>query len=219
MKTEVIPAILVKTREDLLERIGRVSHAVSSVHIDVMDNKFVPNQTVGTNNFESLPKGIAYEFHWMVKDPEKEIVKIKGPHLHIVHVEAIGDWGAIKRAARDSGGKLGIALSPSTPIEKLEPYMEDISTVLVMSVEPGFDGQKYMVKVEEKVESLRRRYPKLHIEVDGGVNTETAVGATAAGADRLAAASAIFNSNDVRSAVQSLRESARKGKAGKRSIR
>ncbi len=214
METEVIPAILVKTREDLLEHINRVEHSVSAVHIDVMDSKFVPNKTVGIESFSNLPKSVSYEFHWMVKDPEHHISKTKGPHLHIVHVEAIGDWEAIKKAVKTSGGKLGIAINPSTPLERLEPYLKDVSRVLVMSVEPGFDGQKYMGQVESKIASLRKKFPNLAIEVDGGINPATAQSASKAGADKLAAASAIYNAADPGSAVKSIKESAMKGLKG-----
>ncbi len=215
METEIIPAILVKTKQDLIERINRVENSVSSVHIDVMDNKFVPNKTVGSESFSGLPKGVSYEFHWMVENPQEHIAKTKGPHLHIIHVEAIRDWSAIRKAAKEAGGKLGIAINPSTPLEKLEPYLKGdagVSRVLVMSVEPGFDGQKYMASVEEKIRRLRMKFPKLHIEVDGGINPATAQSASRAGADKLAAASAIFNASDTRSAVKAIMESAKEGK-------
>ncbi|MFH0817697.1 MAG: ribulose-phosphate 3-epimerase [Candidatus Micrarchaeota archaeon] len=212
MKTEVIPAILVKTREDLLERINRVKGRVSSVHIDVMDNKFVPNKTVGVELFSDLPAGVSYEFHWMVENPEEHIAKTKGSHLHIVHVEAIRNWGAIKKAAKESGGKIGIAINPSTPLEKLEPYLNDVSRVLVMSVEPGFDGQKYKTEVEKKIIALKKKFPKLIIEVDGGINPRTIQSASRAGADKFAAASAIYAATDTACAVRELNESAILGK-------
>jgi ribulose-phosphate 3-epimerase len=206
---EVLPAILVKSKEDLLDRINRVKGKVSSVHIDVMDNKFVPNKTVGPESFSNLPQGVHYEFHWMVESPENYISQTKGPHLHTVHVEAIKDWGAIKKAAKNSGGELGIAINPATPLSQIEPYLKDVSRVLVMSVVPGFDGQKYIPSVEEKIRELRKKHPALHIEVDGGINSETAKGASKAGADKLAAASAIYNAESVESAVKAIKNSAK----------
>lgn len=208
MEIEVIPAILVKRREDLLERINKVQGSVSSVHIDVMDNRFVPNKTIGPESFEELPKNFSYEFHWMVENPQDYISKTKGNHLHLVHVETIKDWGAIKKAAKDSGGRLGLVISPSTKVEKLEPYIHDVSRVLVMCVNPGFDGQTYMFEVEEKIRELRERFPKLQIEVDGGINPATAKSAAAAGADKLAAASAIYNAQNPHSAVQEIKRAA-----------
>ncbi|MCX6778100.1 MAG: ribulose-phosphate 3-epimerase [Candidatus Micrarchaeota archaeon] len=217
MDVEVIPAILVKNREDLLERINRVRDNVATVHIDVMDNEFVPNKTVGPESFEDLPAGIGYEFHWMVRNPEKYIERTRGKHLHVVHVETISgkNWNAVKKAVRESGGKLGIAINPATTLKELEPYLNDVSMVLVMSVVPGFDGQKYIGEVEGKIRELRRRFPELHIEVDGGINEETAAKAGAAGADKLAASSSIYRAENAKLAIKAIREAAmRKRKAG-----
>jgi len=210
MEPEIIPAILVKRREDLVERISRVKGLVSSVHIDVMDNEFVPNKTVGPEDFSNLPAGVTYEFHWMVKNPEDWIARTKGKHLHVVHIEAVEDWAAIKAACQKSGGKLGIAISPATPLTKLEPVMNDVSRILVMSVTPGFDGQKYIQQVEGRISELKRRYPKIEIEVDGGISPATAGRARAAGADKLAAASAIYSQPDARKAIEEIRKAAGK---------
>ncbi|MEW6329168.1 MAG: ribulose-phosphate 3-epimerase [Candidatus Micrarchaeota archaeon] len=211
---EVVPAILVKSREELLEQIARVRESVSRVHIDIMDNVFVPNRTLGLESLGGLPNGISYEFHWMVKKPEKWISKVKGDHLHLVHAETITDWGAVKRACASSGGRLGLVLNPETPIEKLEPYLKDVSRVLVMAVHPGFYGQKYIPDVEGKIRALRARFPKLEIEVDGGVNAETAERAGAAGADVLAAASAVFSAKNASEARERIREISEAGERG-----
>ncbi len=210
MEAEIIPAILVKRREDLLERINRVKGKVTSVHMDVMDNEFVPNKTVGPDDFAGLPGGVEYEFHWMVKNPEKWIEKVKGRHLHVVHIEAVENWQAIKEACKKAGGKLGIAISPATPIDRLEPVIKDVSRILVMSVVPGFDGQKYIIQVEGRIRELRRKYPKLEIEVDGGIGPATAARAHSAGADKLAAASAIFAQPDAGKAIEDIKNSAKK---------
>ena len=207
---EVIPAILVKRREDLLERIERVRGSVSSVHIDVMDNEFVPNKTVGLADFSDLPKGIDYEFHWMVKHPEQWIAKVPGNHLHVVHIEAVEDWNAIKAACKKAGGRLGVAISPATSLAKLEPVLPDVSRVLVMSVVPGFDGQKYIQQVETRISELRHRFPKLEIEVDGGIGPATAGRAHGAGADKLAAASSIYAAPDAKAAIEDIRRAAKK---------
>lgn len=210
MVAEVIPAILVKRREDLLEHIERVKGKVSEVHIDVMDGEFVPNRTVGPDDFENLPVGVRYEFHWMVKSPEKWIAKVKGNNLHVVHIEAVENWDAVKAACKKVGGRLGIAISPATPLSRLEPVLKDVERVLVMSVVPGFDGQKYMPEVEAKISALRRRFPKLEIEVDGGVGPATAAGAHAAGADKLAAASAIYAAPDAKAAIDNIKDAAKR---------
>src|SRR5574342_395090 len=91
MDVEVIPAILVKGREELLAHIEKVKPSVTTVHIDIMDNIFVPNNTIGPDGLTDLPSGLSYEFHWMVKDPENWLSKVPGKHTHLVHVETIYD--------------------------------------------------------------------------------------------------------------------------------
>ena len=210
MEPEVIPAILVKRKEDLLERIERVRGKARSIHIDVMDNEFVPNKTVGPDDFAGLPSGFDYEFHWMVKNPEQWIAKVNGNHLHVVHIEAVEDWEAVRQACKKAGGRLGIAISPHTPISRLEPVVKDVRMILVMSVVPGFSGQKYIPQVEGRVRELKHRYPKVEIEVDGGIEPATAGRARAAGADRLAAASAIYAQPDAGKAIEDIRNAAKK---------
>lgn len=212
MEVEVRPAILVKDREELLEHIEKVKPSVKTVHIDIMDNIFVPNKTVGLESLTNLPSGISYEFHWMVKDPENWISRVPGKHMHLVHVETISDWTEIEKARAD-GARIGLAINPPTPIEELYPYINDkkIDHVLVMTVNPGFSGQKYIKEVELKVNTLRAKFPKLEIEVDGGINQETSERASEAGANILAAASAIFMAKNVPEAVQNIHEAGIRG--------
>ncbi len=211
MALEVIPAVLVKTKEELLEHISRVRGHVETIHIDIMDNKFVPNFTIGVKELQELPPGLKYEIHWMVQKPEEWIAKVKGPHLHMVHVEAVENWEKVVAAVKGGGGRLGVALNPETQLEKVRPYLEKVQKVLVMSVHPGFYGQKYIKEVEGKVKELKRMFPKLEIEVDGGINPETAGGAVAAGADDVAAASAIFAKPDVGKAIGEIKEALKRG--------
>ncbi|MDD5337145.1 MAG: ribulose-phosphate 3-epimerase [Candidatus ainarchaeum sp.] len=206
-ETEIVPAVLAKTRELLLNSINRVRPYAHSVHIDVLDNVFVPNLTVGLEDLKSLPKDVKYEFHWMVREPEKWISEIQGVNTHIVHIETIGaNWEKIKLAARKTGSTLGLAINPETSVEKLLPYAKDVQILLVMSVHPGFSGQKYIKEVEEKIAFLRKKFPSLAIEVDGGISEENAFAAVKQGANRLAAASAIFGHENVEEAIQRLRK-------------
>ena len=216
MEPVVIPAILAKTREELLRRISQVGGLVKEIQIDVMDGEFVPNKTVGIDDLLAMPalqnadnaKNAKYEFHWMVKNPEKWIARMPGPHLHLVHVETIRSFDAIEKAVKKAGGRLGLAINPETPLEKLLPFASKAHRILVMTVHPGFSGQFYIAEMEKKIRELRRRFPSLDIEVDGGVNAETIRGAYAAGANVLAAASAIFSATDPRSAIASLKKRA-----------
>jgi transketolase len=213
MDVEVIPAILVKSREELIAQIEKVKPNVKTVHIDIMDNAFVPNSTVGLESLTNLPSGISYEFHWMVKDPENWITKVPGKHRHLVHVETIFDWSEIEKT-RALGGEIGLAINPPTSIEKIYPYIKDkeIKEVLIMTVNPGFSGQKYIVEVESKIRSLRAKFPNLEIEVDGGINAETSERASEAGANFLAASSAIFMAKSIPDALQNIYESGIRGR-------
>ncbi len=213
MDVEVIPAILVKSREELIAQIEKVKPNVKTVHIDIMDNAFVPNSTVGLESLTNLPSGIYYEFHWMVKDPENWITKVPGKHRHLVHVETIFDWSEIEKT-RALGGEIGLAINPPTSIEKIYPYINDkeIKQVLIMTVNPGFSGQKYIVEVESKIRSLRAKFPNLEIEVDGGINAETSERASEAGANFLAASSAIFMAKSIPDALQNIYESGIRGR-------
>ncbi len=217
MEPEVLPAILVKTRPELLSRILLVKDLVRTIQIDVMDNVFVPNKTVGIEDLiglPPLPKGVRYEFHWMVKNPERWIVRIDGPWTHIVHVETIesaGHFADIRRTVQASGGKLALALNPETPLENLGPFIKNVKMVLVMTVHPGFSGQKYIYEMGDKTKALRAQFPNLDIEVDGGINLETIGHACSNGANMLAAASAIFSSVDIPGAIKALRKAAKSG--------
>lgn len=201
---------MAKSREELLRRISQVNGLVKEIQLDIMDGEFVPNKTVSIGDLLAVPalQDARYEFHWMVKEPEKWIEKIRGPHLHLVHVETIRSLDSIEAAVKKSGGRLGFAINPDTPLEKLLPLVPKAQRVLIMTVHPGFSGQKYIVAMEEKIRRLRRQYPALDIEVDGGVNLETVRGAYAAGANVLAAASAVFSAGDLKTAIDQLKRRA-----------
>jgi transketolase len=205
MNVEVVPAILVKNREELISHIEKVKSNVKKVHIDIMDDNFVPNRTIGLESLTNLPSGIFYEFHWMVKDPENWVSKIPGNHTHLIHVETIADWNEIIKA-RNSGAEIGLAINPPTPVEKLFPFIHDrkVKQVLVMTVNPGFSGQKYIEEVESKIRTLRAKFPELEIEVDGGINPATSERASQAGANILAASSSIFMAENIPEAVQNI---------------
>jgi ribulose-phosphate 3-epimerase len=216
MEPEVIPAILAKSRDELLRRVSQVRGLVKEIQIDVMDGDFVPNKTVGIEGLLALPGldgKVHYEFHWMVRDPKNWVSRFKGPHMHLVHIETINEssFKEISEIAKRSGGRIGIAINPETPIEGLLPFVPKVERVLVMTVRPGFSGQKYIYEMESKVRKLRELYPKLDIEVDGGVNLDTVPHAYANGANLLAAASAVFAHDDIKGAIQELKKRALSG--------
>jgi ribulose-phosphate 3-epimerase len=128
-----------------------------------------------------------------------------------VHIETLTSFEAVRDAVQKAGGKLGLALNPDTPLEKVLPYAGLVEEVLVMTVHPGFSGQRYIPGMEEKIRELRKLYPKLDIEVDGGIGPETIGRAYAAGANLLAAASAVFSSDDIKENIENLRKCALSG--------
>lgn len=202
--TELIAAVLAKTKEELISQIELVIPYLKTVQIDIMDGNFVPNKTIGITELRDLPKGIEYEFHWMVQHPEKFIREVKYG-LHLVHVEADMDFGEAKSAVKMAGGKIGIAFNPETPVEKVLEYEGETDYFLAMTVHPGFSGQKYIPEVEKKIMQLRKRLPDSDIEVDGGINPESIKRAIAAGANRIAAANAIFGQKNIGEAINQLR--------------
>ena len=209
----VLPAILVKNKQEFLNQIEQVKDSVTEIHIDVMDNKFVPNWTVKPEEIGEFPYSnkLKYTFHWMVKKPENWIDELRGNYLHLIQIESVesqSHWEKIKKTIKESGGRIGIVINPKTELSKIIPYIPEVERVLVMFVEPGYSHQKYILEVEEKVRELRRRYPKLNIEVDGGINLETIGRASKAGANAFAACSAIFSSGNIPEAIKKLRESA-----------
>jgi len=226
---EVIPAVLVKTENELRESINKVRSHVKTIHIDVMDDKFVPNKTIGIqeiNSYLADPSsrvGVIYEFHWMVENPAKWILELKTPNklgsdIQLVHIETIksrDDWQAVKRAVSLKGDELGLVINPETPLDSLlkDNYANDCSRILVMAVHPGFSGQKYITEVEGKISELRKRYSQLDIEIDGGVDVQTAISASKAGANKLAAASSIFKSESIPDAIKKLNQAGKKGKS------
>ena len=134
-----------------------------------------------------------------------------GNHIHLVHIETISSFDEVKEAVKKAGGKLGIALNPETPLEKVLPHIPEVEEVLVMTVHPGFSGQKYIPEMEKKIKRLRELHPSLGIEVDGGIDPDTIGCAYAAGANLLAAASAVFSSENIKDSIENLRKCALTG--------
>ena len=167
------------------------------LHMDVMDGHFVPNITMGPDLVKSL-RGIGkLDVHLMVTDPSNFINDFSdaGADIISVHVEANNPQKAIELIKKQNI-KAGIALNPSTPASAIEPFVDSIDMILVMSVEPGYCGQSFNENAIERVKTYRKEYPNKIIEVDGGVGPENAAVLAEAGADLLVAGSAIFGSSN-----------------------
>jgi ribulose-phosphate 3-epimerase len=207
----VAPSILSADFANLEKEIKMVSEAGADwIHVDVMDGHFVPNLTIGIPVVESLKRvsQIPLDVHLMIEKPErfvKAFVKAGADNLTI-HVEATKDPAAVLKEIRQLGAKAGLTLRPGTRIEEVLPFLDLVDLVLVMTVEPGFGGQGFMVNQVEKISRLRQeidsRKLKCLIEVDGGVNAETI--SHLKEVDVLVAGSYIF-SKDYRQAITTLK--------------
>ena len=176
------------------------------IHVDVMDNQFVPNLTIGPPVVKSLRPNTKkfLDVHMMVIEPEKLVGPFAraGADSITFHIEATDDPQSVIDLIKATGTKVGISIKPATPLAEIEPYYDQIDLVLVMSVDPGFGGQGYLDGSTERVEKVKQilieksLQNRVLIEVDGGIKLHNAEEVINAGADVLVAGSAIFGAND-----------------------
>jgi ribulose-phosphate 3-epimerase len=213
----IAPSLLSADFARLAEAAAAVPGA-DWLHVDVMDNHFVPNLTIGLPVVKALKAAtdLPLDCHLMIDDPDRWAPPYAeaGARNVTVHAEAAADPAKLARDLRAAGALAGLAIKPGTP---LEPYLEILTgydTLLVMTVEPGFGGQHFMADVLPKVREARRRVESGHltlaVEVDGGINADTIEAAAEAGADVFVAGSAVYAAADPDHAVGELRERARK---------
>lgn len=180
------------------------------LHIDVMDGHFVPNLTLGAPVLACLRQksGMFLDVHLMISDPLRYIDDFvrAGADLITFHVESDSDPMACIRKLRAHGVRVGITLKPDTPLSAIEPYLDQVDMALVMTVEPGFGGQSFLSEMMDKVRALRTARPMFDIQVDGGINEQTAKTAIQAGANILVAGSYVFGAPDAAQAIASLKQ-------------
>jgi len=211
----IAPSILAADFARLADETAAVAGA-DWLHVDVMDNHFVPNLTLGLPVVESLLKvtNIPMDCHLMIDDPQRWAPPYAeaGAYNVTFHAEATDDPVAVARDIRAAGAKAGLAVKPGTPIEPYLEILRDFDTLLIMSVEPGFGGQKFIPEVLAKVGIVRRLVDSgeltVVVEIDGGINSDTITAAAEAGVDCFVAGSAVYSAEDPAEAVKALRRSA-----------
>lgn len=214
---KLAPSILSANFASLLEDVKKVEEAgCDLLHIDVMDGHFVPNITIGPLIVESLKRKTAMPFdvHLMIENPDRYIPDFvkAGADIISVHAEACTHLHRTIQLIKQHNVKACVALNPATPLDVLEYVLEDLDMVLLMTVNPGFGGQKFIEATIKKIERLKEiideRELSIDIQVDGGVKPDNIHLVAQAGANVIVAGSAIFNSEDIPKTVELLRKNA-----------
>jgi len=212
---EIVPSILSANFARLAEEIARVERGgATMLHLDVMDGHFVPNLTIGPPVVESIRQStrLHLDVHLMIENPERYVTEFvkAGANSVLVHYEAARNLDGVLQMIREAGAMAGIVLNPATPIEVLEDVIGVADYVLLMSVNPGFGGQKLIPYVLDKVRRLvdMRRAKRLtfRIEIDGGVHRDNLAEVVRAGCDWIVTGSGIFHTPDPEATVREFRE-------------
>jgi ribulose-phosphate 3-epimerase len=212
---KIAPSILSADFAKLAEEIKEVEQEGADwIHVDVMDGHFVPNITIGPLIVDAIRPhtSLPLDVHLMIESPDRYIPDFvkSGADIISVHQEACPHLHRTIYQIKEAGVKAGVVLNPATPVEMIKDIVEDVDLILFMTVNPGFGGQSFIPSVLSKIKKCREwieaaGYDHIDIEVDGGVNSETARLCKSAGANVLVAGSAIFNSPDRREAIRMIR--------------
>lgn len=212
MEIKIAPSVLAADYANLETELKKCSDA-QYIHLDVMDGHFVPNISIGAPVIKAIRAvtKVPFDVHLMISEPLKYISDFAdaGADLICFHIESESDTQQTIDKIIDCGCKAAVALKPKTPASAVMPYIDKLSMVLVMTVEPGFGGQSFMADMMPKIEEIRKAAPDIDIEVDGGINAETIKVASAAGANVFVAGSAVFKSEDPKKTIETLKENAK----------
>jgi ribulose-phosphate 3-epimerase len=209
-RIRIAPSVLSADLARLQEEVESIEADADWMQIDVMDGHFVPNLSFGAPVMKCLKTGLLLDVHLMVTNPAdrvEEFLEAGAGHITF-HAEAVTktkDRKALIKKIKEGGATAGIAVNPATPLSDIEDVLADVDLVLVMSIVPGFSGQAFMPEVLSKVKELRKRFPKLMIQMDGGINDKTAPRCIQAGADNLVSATYVFSAPDRGEAIRKLR--------------
>lgn len=214
MDIKISPSMLASDYANLEKELNKCKNGGADlIHLDVMDGHFVPNISIGAPVIKAM-KGVCqipFDVHLMISNPLDYIDDFADAGADIItfHTECNSDIDKTIDKILSNGCKAALAVKPNTPIDEVYPYLDRLSMVLVMTVEPGFGGQSFMESTMPKIKALREKCPDIDIQVDGGINLETVKIAGRAGANVFVAGSAVFKSDDPAKTIGALKENAR----------
>ena len=204
MKKVIIPAVIAKSQKELDGIFSKIKDSACLLQLDIMDSKFVPNSSLDFD-FKLPQKKYKFEAHLMVEYPEKWVNENwEKVDIIIAHFESVKNPGKIIESVKKKEKKVAFALNPETDVEQIKKYLDDIDQVLIMTVNPGFYGSKFLPKTLNKVRWLRELRPDLDIEVDGGIKPGTIEEVSKAGANMFVSGSFIINSADIKESIRIL---------------
>lgn len=206
MKNEkiIVPAIIAKTPAELSGSLKKVNELSNVIQLDIMDETFVQNRSLDFD-FDVSKSGIAFEAHLMINNPMNWIKKNWNKvDTILVHLESCKNPEEIIRFVKEKGKKIGFVLIPETPVNNVKEYLQDIDQLLIMTVNPGFYGSKFLPETLSKITEARKINPSLDIEVDGGITPDTIKLVSDAGANMFVSGSYILKANNVKNAIDTL---------------
>jgi ribulose-phosphate 3-epimerase len=210
----ITPSILSADRKNIVNEIAKIAAVSDLIHLDIMDNRFVPNQTWNLAQAQEIISAspTPIDAHLMVEDVDTVAIEyaIAGSGSVTLHAEAALDITKTLRGIRSHGARAGLAVKPGTPIDEYLELSDLVDMFLIMTVEPGFGGQKFMAEMMDKVRLTRKAIGDrpIWLQVDGGISIDTIAMAREAGADTFVAGSAVFNSPEPAAMVEMLRHRA-----------